>query len=331
MRDQTNIVRQSFEKPIALVVGGAGFIGSHLCDQLIKNFKVICLDDLSSGRIENISHLLRNPHFEFVRHNISKPIDLENIKELKSFRVDLFGLKQIFHLASPSNPMDLEKLPIETLLINSLGTKNILDLSLKYKAKFLFTSSSSIYRESEEKIKEDHLAKIDPRKAENFLPIAKQFAENLIVNYQKKYNLDLKIVRLFNIYGPREKLFNGRVISNFIGNALEEKDLVVYGDGEQVRTFCYVSDAIEGMVRMINSSETGPINLGGEEEITISQLGQRIIELSQEKIKIVFKKERASRFRKVVPDLSLAHQKLEWIPIVRLEQGLKKTLAWVGE
>lgn len=321
----------SFEKPIILITGGAGFIGSHLCDHLIKNFKVICLDNLSSGKINNISHLLRNPNFVFIKHDILNPIDPESFKELESFKINVFGIKQIFHLASPSSPEDLEKFPIETLLTNSLGTKNVLDLALKYKAKFLFTSSSSIYEEKEEKIKEDSLGLVDPQKIENFFILAKGFAENLIVNYRKKYNLDLKIVRVFNIYGPRERLLNGNVVSNFVASALEEKDLVVFEEGKQIRTFCYISDLIEGISRMMNSDENGPINLAGSEEKTILELAQKIIELSKEKINIIFGKGKYQKPRKLVADITLAYQKLEWLPLIRLEQGLKKTLEWVGE
>ncbi len=300
-----------------LITGGAGFIGSHLCDALIKENRVICVDNFITGKKENFAHLLDKKNFELVVHNVVQPIE---IKE----KID-----EIYHLASPASPLDYSQIPIETLLANSYGTKNLLDLARQKKARFLFTSTSEVYGDPlVHPQKESYWGNVDPIGPRSCYDESKRFAESLIVNYKEKYNLNTKIARLFNVYGPRMRPKDGRVIPNFIGQALQKKDVTVYGKGTQTRSFCYILDMIPALIKLMASLEPGPMNLGDPTEITILELARKIIELTKSESKIIYKPLPKEDPKRRKPDITLAKTKFGWQPKVYLDEGLKKTIEY---
>jgi len=321
-------VKPIFEKENILVTGGAGFIGSHLCDELIKKSKVICIDNFITGQEDNIDHLLKNPDFEFVRHDITEPLEIEKLSELRKFKVKFQGIQKIYHLACPTAPREYNKIPIETLLANSHGTKNILELAVKNKAKFLFLSSSAIYGEPLEKapFKEDYWGFINPIGPRSCYNEGKRFAESMVMNYGKKYNLEVKILRVFNSFGPRMRLDDGRMIPDFITAALEGRDIEIYSPQDATSTFCYISDLIEAIQRAMRSNFSGVVNIGNPEELKIINIANEIIKLTQSASKIVFKKPLPFTAKQGLPDISLAKEKLGWFPVIPLGEGLKKTI-----
>jgi len=298
-----------------LVTGGAGFIGSRLCQQLLEGNRVICVDNLISSNRKNIKDLEKNKNFRFIKHDIIKPFKIRE-------KID-----EIYNLACPASPADFSKFPIEILLTSSVGVKNMLDLAIRQKVKFLHTSTSEVYGDPKEHPqKEDYWGNVNPIGPRSCYDESKRFAESLIENYRKKYNLDTKIVRVFNTYGPKMRPNDGRVISNFIVQALKGKDLTVYGDGTQTRSFCYINDMVEGILQMMESHEHGPINLGNPDEYRVLDLAKKIIALINSKSKITFQslpKDDPARRR---PDITLAKKRLGWKPKVDLEEGLLKTI-----
>jgi UDP-glucuronate decarboxylase len=300
-----------------LVTGGAGFIGSHLCQRLSKNNKVICVDSLISGDLKNLEDLKKEKNFRFIKHNIVKP-----------FRVDR-PVDEIYDLACPASPADFPKYPIEILLTCSVGVKNVLDLALKHKAKFFHTSTSEVYGDPKEHPqKESYWGNVNPVGPRSCYDEGKRFAESLIENYRKKHNLDTKIVRVFNTYGPKMRFDDGRVISNFITQALEGKKLTVHGDGTQTRSFCYIDDMIEGILRMMRSNQSGPINLGNPGEIRILNLARKIITMTSSRSKIVFRPLPKDDPARRNPDIGLAKKRLNWRPKVKFEEGLEKAIKY---
>lgn len=305
----------------ALVTGGAGFIGSHLCDYLIENDnRVICVDNLITGAKKNIRHLERNKNFKFIQHDIVKPI---KIKE---------GVDFLYNLASPASPVDYQQKPIETLLVNSAGIKNMLDLARKNKAKFLQASTSEVYGDPKEHPqKEGYWGNVNPVGVRSCYDEGKRFSEALTMAYRRKYNLDTKIVRIFNTYGPRMRKDDGRVIPNFIMQALAGKSITVYGNGQQTRSFCYISDMVEGIYKVMQLGDAAPINLGNPDEFTITELAERVIFLTNSKSEIEFKplpRDDPARRR---PDIGKAKELLGWKPEVDLEAGLKRTIDFFRE
>ena len=219
-----------FDKKNILIVGGAGFIGSHLCDELIKSNKIICIDNFLTGTQDNISHLLQHPDFEFINHDIINPINLEDLPELKEFKFEFQGVQEVYYLASPSSPVDYQKHPIETLLANSIGLRNALDIAVKYKSKFFFASSPAVYGQGTAKpTKETFVGVVDQLAPRSAYAEANRFAETLLFNYSAKYNLDIKLARVFNCYGPKIRLGDGRMIPEMIKNAISNEDIVIYG------------------------------------------------------------------------------------------------------
>lgn len=315
-----------FEKKNILVTGGAGFIGSYLCDELIKKNKVICVDNFISGDEANIDHLLQNPDFQFIKHDINEPIDFEKLGELDKFRVQFQGIQEIYHLACPTSPKDFEKTRIETVLTNSVGTKNILDLAVKHKSKFLLASSAVVYGPRDPKFsyfKEDHIGSVDQLSPRACYDEGKRFAETLTSTYSQIHNLDTKIVRIFRTYGPRMKLKTGRMLPDFVHNALDDKDLVIFGDESFSSSFCHVSDIVQGMTKMMKSGETGPMNLGSDLEYKIVDVAKKVIEMTNSKSKIVFKKPLLFMTPLGLPDISLIRERFGWFPVVLLEEGIK--------
>lgn len=317
-----------FEKENVLVTGGAGFIGSHLCDELVKKSKVICIDNFVTGQEDNIDHLLSNPDFEFIKHDISEPIKLEEYPELDKFKVKFQGIQKVFHLACPTSPKEYNKFYIETLLANSYGTKNALEIAVQHKSKFLFLSSSAVYGEPLEKapFKEDYWGFIDPIGQRSCYNEGKRFAESMIINYKRKYDLEVKILRVFNSYGPRMRLDDGRMIPDFITAAIEGREIEIYGSKEATSTFCYVSDLIEAIQRAIKTGFSGVMNIGNPEELKIVDIASEIIKLTESSSKVVFNESLPFTTKQGTPDISLAKNKLGWFPVIPLSGGLKATI-----
>jgi len=301
-----------------LLTGGAGFIGSHLCDFLIKQgHSVICIDSLVTGKKENVEHLLNNPDFEFVQHDVTEYID---IKE---------GLDYVMHFASPASPVDYLKYPIKTLKVGSLGTHNALGVAKEHKARFLLASTSEVYGDPlvnpQPETYYGNVNCIGPR---GVYDEAKRFAEAITLAYHNKHKMDTKIVRIFNTYGPRMRNHDGRAIPNFIDQTLKGEPLTVYGDGSQTRSFCYITDLIDGIYRLMNSGLTQPVNIGNPAEMTILELAKRLIELTGSKSEIVYKPLPVNDPKVRRPDITLAKTKLSWKPQMSLEKGLSNTIGW---
>ncbi|NQU98297.1 SDR family oxidoreductase [Candidatus Woesearchaeota archaeon] len=301
-----------------LVTGGAGFIGSHLCDVLIEQRnKVICVDNLATGHMYHIHHLLKKKNFKFIKHDVIKSFNIRG-------RID-----QIYHLASRASPIDYQKFPTATALTNSVGTYNMAKLALKKKATILFSSTSEAYGEPKEHPqKETYWGNVNPVGVRSCYDESKRFGEALLMAYHREMNADIKIVRIFNTYGPRLRPGDGRVISNFIRQALMDEPLTIYGDGKQTRSFCFVDDLVRGLMLMMDSNYVGPKNLGNPKEFTILQLASMIRKLTGSKSKLVFKELPVDDPTKRRPDISKARELLGWKPGIELEEGLKRTIEW---
>lgn len=323
--------KQTFEKKNVLVAGGAGFIGSHLCDELVKSAKVVCVDNFLTGSEENINHLLQNPDFKFLRHDITEPIDLEAFPELKLFRIPFQGIQEVYNLACPTSPKDYHHYRVETLLANALGTKNTLDIAEKYKAKYLHLSSSAIYGEPLEEgpFPESYWGFVDPIGPRSSYIEGKRFAESLVVNVGERAKIDTKILRVFNTYGPRMKLTDGRMIPDFVRDAINGKDLVIYGDASAVSTFNYVSDLIEATLKMMAGPERGPINIGHPEIHKIEDVAKLVVRLVGSSSGVTYEAPLAYSAKQGIADISLAKEKLGWFPLVSLEEGLKQTVEYM--
>ncbi len=309
-----------------LITGGAGFIGSHLCDSLIgKGYEVICLDNLLTGSIDNIKHLSENPNFHFIKHDIcdNLPSDLQSQTE---------NLHYIYHLASAASPPQYRKYSIETLLTNSLGTYNTLQIAKKAKADYLLASTSEIYGNPlVHPQKESYFGNVNSVGLRACYDEAKRFAESLTMEFVRKHQTQARIVRIFNTYGPRMQKNDGRVVSNFINQALAGKDLTVYGNGEQTRSFCYISDMVTGIIAAMEHKDmTGEVvNLGNPDEQTIMDIGKFILKLTGSASKLVHLPERLGDDPdKRKPDISKAQTLLGWNPKVNLEEGLLKAIAY---
>lgn len=300
---------------VNLVTGGAGFIGSHLCEALLaRGEEVLCLDNFFTGKKSNIQHLLGNPRFELIRHDITHPIYLE--------------VDRIFNLACPASPVHYQINPVKTIKTNVLGTLNVLGLAKRVKARVLQASTSEIYGDPlEHPQKETYWGNVNPIGPRSCYDEGKRVAEALFFDYYRQNNVDIRVVRIFNTYGPRMLVNDGRVVSNFIVQALKNEPITVYGDGSQTRSFCYISDLVEGLLKMMDCDGfVGPVNLGNPAEYTILELAQMIKELTNSKSEIVFKplpKDDPTRRR---PDISLAREKLNWEPKVSIRDGLLKTI-----
>lgn len=301
-----------------LVTGGAGFIGSHLCERLLKEGNdVICLDNFFTGNKQNIRHLLGNSYFELIRHDVVNPIFLE--------------VDQIYNLASPASPVHYQYNPIKTIKANVIGTINMLGLAKRVHARILQASTSEVYGDPKvHPQREDYWGHVNPIGLRSCYDEGKRVAETLMMDYHRKNKTDIKIVRIFNTFGPQMAIHDGRVISNFIVQALRGEDITVYGDGQQTRSFCYVSDMVEGLIRMMNSPAgfTGPVNLGNPEEYRIIDLAQKIIELTGSKSKIVHKPLPPDDPLQRCPVIDLAKQKLGWEPKFKLMDALRETTAY---
>lgn len=317
-----------FDKKNILIIGGAGFIGSHLCDELVKNNKVICLDNFSSGDEKNIDHLLSDVNFKFVNHDITQIIDLETLPELKSFKIEFQGIQEIYNLACPNSPKNFDAEKIAILDANSLGMKNALDLALKYKSKFLHFSSSVVYgkRTIEERLDENYQGVVDFLSLRSSYDEGKRFAETMAINYKRTFKLDLKIIRLFRTYGPRMKLDDNQMIPDFISSALDNKDLIIFGDKNFTSSFCYVSDVVDAATKLMEHESINVVNIGSDTLINFTVLANKIIALIGSQSKISYQDELLFMSPLCVPNINKALNELGWLPIVTLEKGLEKTI-----
>ena len=318
-----------FDKKNILVTGGAGFIGSHLCDELIKDSKVICVDNFSSGSEKNIDHLLSDPNFEFIKHDITKPLDLSKYPELQKFKIEFQGIQEIYHLACPMSPKNFEKNKIEVVLANSYGVKNALDLACKYSAKFVHASSSVIYGDQIKKghkITENELGETDPISPRASYDEGKRFAETIVESYREIKKVDAKILRIFRTYGPRMKIGDGQMIPDFINNALDGKDLLIHGDNNFSSSFCYVSDSVDALTKAMDVDFKGPINIGSDVEIKLEDLANRVISIMGANVKIEYEDHILFMKSLNVPDISKARNELEWMPVISLDKGLEMTI-----
>lgn len=305
----------------ALITGGAGFIGSHLCDRLIKEgYKVICMDSLITGSLSNISHLKGNPNFKFINHNVCEYIDIDE-------EIDC-----ILHFASPASPIDYKKFPIQTLKVGSLGTHNALGLAKKKFAKFLLASTSEVYGDpTVHPQSEDYLGNVNCIGPRGVYDEAKRFAEAITFAYHNVHHLKTYIARIFNTYGQKMRKDDGRAIPTFITQALKDEPITVFGDGMQTRSFCFILDLVEGIFKLLNSDIHTPVNLGNPEEISILELAQIIKRLTDSKSKISFRELPIDDPKQRKPDISKAKKFLGWEPRVVLEEGLKETIKWFAE
>jgi UDP-glucuronate decarboxylase len=299
-----------------LVTGGAGFLGSFLCERLLQeNCDVVCVDNFYTGTKRNIVHLLENPYFELIRHDITFPLYLE--------------VDEIYNFACPASPIHYQNDPVQTTKVNVHGSINMLGLAKRTKAKILQASTSEVYGDpTVHPQTEDYWGNVNCVGIRSCYDEGKRCAETLFFDYYRQHRLDIRVVRIFNTYGPRMHPNDGRVVSNFILQALNNEDITVYGDGKQIRSFCYVDDLIEGVIRMMNVGEdfTGPINLGNPHEYTILELAEKIISLTGSRAKIVFKPLPQDDPLQRRPNIKLAKDKLKWEPHTNLETGLEKTI-----
>lgn len=318
-----------FDKKNVLVTGGAGFIGSHLCDELIKDSKVICLDDFSTGDEKNIDHLLAESDFVFIKHDITKPIALESLPELQKFKIQFQGIQEVYHLACPMSPKNFNENKIQTILSNSIGVKNALDIAKKHNAKFMHFSSSVVYGfkpEENRKVKESEFGVLDTITERSVYDEGKRFAETLVNSYHEAYDLDTKIMRLFRTYGPRMKLNDNQMIPDFINNALDNEDLIIYGDENFSSSFCYISDCIDACIKLMESDIHGPINIGSDIEIKLKDLAEKVINMIESKASIKYEKEHFFMKPLLLPDITKARNELGWMPIVTIEKGLDNAI-----
>jgi len=318
-----------FDKKNVLVTGGAGFIGSHLCDELLKTSKVICVDNFITGDEKNIDHLLSEPNFEFVNHDISLPMQLEDLPELEKFRIKFQGIQEVYHLACPTSPLDFQNNIIKTLDTVSLGTKNTLEIALNYKAKFMLFSSSVVYGpRSDDKVRidESNIGQVDFLSSRSSYDEGKRFSETMTINYRRFYNMDAKIIRLFRTYGPRMELDKGNMIPDFVSNALDNKDLVIFGDENFMTSLCYVGDAIDAAIKLMDGDLSGPYNIGSDVDARLSDVAQKIIEMTGSKSKIKFADKIEFMTPLCLPSIKKIREDLGWMPVVTLNKGLEKTI-----
>ena len=301
-----------------LVTGGAGFLGSHLCDRLIeRGDDVLCIDNFFTGSKDNVSHLIGNNSFELLRHDVAIPLHLE--------------VDRIFNLACPASPIHYQRNPVQTTKTIVLGAMNMLGLAKRQNARILQASTSEVYGDPDMHPQpESYWGKVNPIGIRSCYDEGKRCAETLFFDYHRQYALDIKVMRIFNTYGPRMLPQDGRVVSNFIVQALNGDDITIYGDGQQTRSFCYVDDLIDGMLRLMNSSMdvTGPINIGNPGEFTMLELAERVLMLIGGKSKISFHSLPEDDPKQRQPDIRIAKEKLNWTPKVQLEDGLKETVTY---
>lgn len=301
-----------------LVTGGAGFLGSHLCEELLaEDNQVVCVDNLMTGSMDNITHLQENTNFTFINHDIIYPLHVEG-------KID-----QIYNLACPASPVQYQKNPVRTIKANTIGVINILGLAREHGARILQASTSEVYGDPEVHPQtENYRGNVNTIGPRACYDEGKRCAETLFFDYFRMHGMEIKVIRIFNTYGPRMAFDDGRVVSNFILQALRNEDITIYGDGSQTRSFCYVDDLIDGMMKMMNSSADfyGPVNIGNPDEYTVKELAEKIVSLTGSKSEIVYKDLPEDDPKKRCPNISLAKKMLGWKPGISVDEGLKKNI-----
>ncbi|MET0013371.1 MAG: UDP-glucuronic acid decarboxylase family protein [Sedimenticola sp.] len=304
-----------------LVTGGAGFLGSHLCERLVGDgHDVICLDNFFTGTKDNVAHLMDSPHFELLRHDVTFPLYVE--------------VDEIYNLACPASPIHYQHDPVQTTKTSVHGAINMLGLAKRTRATIMQASTSEVYGDPEVHPQtEDYWGRVNPIGVRSCYDEGKRCAETLCFDYRRQHNMNIKVARIFNTYGPRMHPNDGRVVSNFIVQALSGDPITIYGDGNQTRSFCYVDDLIEGFVRLMGSPDefTGPVNLGNPGEFTIRELAEKVIEMTNSKSELVYKELPNDDPRQRQPDISLAKRELGWEPLKKLEEGLEKTIPYFDQ
>jgi UDP-glucuronate decarboxylase len=317
MQKEECIMRVSNRKRV-MVTGGGGFLGSHLCERLLnEGCDVLCIDNFYSGTKDNVTHLISNPHFELLRHDVTFPLYVE--------------VDEIYNLACPASPIHYQKDPVQTTKTSVHGAINMLGLAKRTKARILQASTSEVYGDPEiHPQQESYWGHVNPIGIRSCYDEGKRCAETLFFDYHRQHRLEIKVVRIFNTYGPRMHPNDGRVVSNFIVQALRGANITIYGDGSQTRSFCYVDDLIEGFVRMMNSPSeiTGPLNMGNPVEFTIKELAEMVLKKVGGSSRLVFEPLPQDDPRQRRPDITLARKNLDWEPKIKLEQGLEKTVAY---
>jgi UDP-glucuronate decarboxylase len=319
-----------FDKKNILVTGGAGFIGSFLCEKLLADSRVICLDNFTTSQESNIDHLLQNGDFEFIRQDINAPFDLEAFPELARFKLKFQGIQEIYHLACPTSPKKFDQFKMQTLLANSLGMKNALDLAVKYGAKFLLSSTSVVYgpRPADgHAFVETEFGAVDMLSPRSCYDEGRRFAETCVATYNQVHGVDVRIARVFRTYGPRMMLFDGQMIPDFITNALDNQDLVIYGDETFRTSLAYVSDVVDGLIKLMGAPKgIGPVNIGSDLEVPLVDVAQRIIEMTGSSSRITFQPPLLFMTPLGIPSLVKAKDQLGWLPLVTVDAGLKQTI-----
>jgi dTDP-glucose 4,6-dehydratase len=305
----------------ALVTGGAGFVGSHLCERLLaEDYQVVCVDNLVTGSLRNVEHLADDSRFEYIEHDVTGHIDCPG------------GLDEAYHFASPASPVDFERLALEILAVGSEGTRNVLELARDKGARFMLASTSEVYGDPlVHPQSEDYRGNVNPIGVRGVYDEAKRYAESMTMAYHRQYGLDTRIVRIFNTYGPRMGLEDGRMVPNFIRQALAGEPLTVYGDGTQTRSVQYVDDLIEGIVRLMRSRESRPVNIGNANEYSVRKITEIMLELFGSKGELVYEPLPEDDPKQRCPDITRAREVLDWEPRIPAEEGLRKTSAWFAE
>jgi dTDP-glucose 4,6-dehydratase len=316
--------------PRSLVTGGAGFVGSHLCDRLLaEGHEVICLDNLITGQAENIQSLLAHPRFVFVQHDVTHPIDIPKLLARAGGLDDAGYLDYVLHMASPASPKDYARHPIHTMKVGALGTYHALGVAKVYGSVFLLTSTSEVYGDPEVNPQpETYWGHVNPIGPRSVYDEAKRFAEAITMAYHREHGVKVRVARIFNTYGERMRINDGRVFPNFLSQAIEGRPLTVYGDGSQTRSCCYVSDLVDGLYRLLVSDQVGPINLGNPEEVSMIELARKVIERTGSSSTIVFEPLPVDDPMQRRPDISKARALLGWEPKVGLDEGIDRVVPY---
>lgn len=332
MAEEIKKPRPIFERPNVLVAGGAGFIGSWLCEELVKNNKVICIDDFSNGRREHIEFLLRDPNFVFIKWDLNKSIDLEAMQELDRFQIKFQGLQEIYNLACPTNALNYESVSVKTAQANSILMFNMLEMARKYDAKFLHASSSTVYGSSgtdQVPVAEEHIGTVDHLNQRASYNEGKRFAETVTYMYHDIYGVSTKISRIFNVFGPKMPTKAGRMIPDFVHAALTGENIVIYGTESTVSTFCYVGDIVDGMIRHMRPEEFSCLNIGSPIPIKISDVAQKVLDVVGSQSAITYQDPLPHSLPPRVPDISKAKETINWFPLTPLDNGLQSTIDYV--
>ncbi|MFH0856596.1 MAG: NAD-dependent epimerase/dehydratase family protein [bacterium] len=328
-----------FNQKNVIVIGGAGFIGAYLCNELVKKNFVICIDDLSGGDEKNIDHLLGLPNFKFIKHDITTPLNLEERSELSGVDLKFQGIQEIYHLAALMSPKKFKETKVEIFNVNIEGTRNALDLAVKYSSKFLLSSSSVVYgKRPDDKtfFQEDYFGYVDQIGERCCYDEGKRCAESLTAIYKEKYKIDAKIARIFRTYGPKMKLNDGHMLPDFVASALEGHDLIIHGNEDFSTSLCYVTDLIDGMLKLMDMDiDIGPVNFGNDQNYKLSYIADRIIQIAKEisplakNAKIIYGEELVFMTPLGLPSIAKAKEKLGWLPIITLDRGLRNMVDYI--